>query len=168
MKKALIYVVALLAILTVIGAIIGVDKGRQEVKEGNGLAANKEEEEEVDSPTIEESDKGVVEAMLNDFYVLQGDLEGERDKRIDSNNMDSWGPYFKDFKDKINVKRDEIDSSEGLSIEDTFLLKSVYSGLLELAMSYGSEIAGDEIDTDLIEFHKNEIEVSLKELEEGS
>ncbi len=169
MKKWWVWLISAFAVIIVLAAASGINKAKSELseKENDPVSEEVSADDSESVPEVTETDSEEVEGMLSTFYELQEDLEKEYSDRIGTNNVDNWGPYFKDFNEKIDVKRDEIKESEGLSDSVRFDLGQVYSNLLMLGMSYGKAISGDD-EAEQIEFYKGEIEQGLNSLKEGN
>lgn len=167
MKKRYLIVgafVILLVIAAISGALTskdtesGENEGVENVNDGEDV-----NDTENNSPEQVESDPEVVEEYLAAFHGLQEDLQNEFDSRIDSNDVGGWGPYFSEFEEKVNEKRDAIKEDSNVSGSDKVDLGQIYSNLLMLGLSYGKEISGDD-ESEKIDAYQEEIENSLENL----
>ncbi|PFC88525.1 hypothetical protein CN272_11150 [Bacillus anthracis] len=150
-------------------------KRKQQEKEQEKLEKQKQKEQETELKKQEKEQKNkaksedsqsTTDVNVKDYVEkLDGyinELDSEYNSRKPSNNINSWGVFGSDFREKINTFTKEIDNTS-LSQQQKFFLKTSATELVMLMGAYGSDLNGQNQDDD-IKLFKSHIQEYTDEL----
>ncbi|MCC2473565.1 hypothetical protein LKL98_21325, partial [Bacillus pacificus] len=134
---------------------------KKQEKEQEKLEKQKQKEEEKERKKQEKEQKNkektedsqlTTNTDVKDYVAkLDGyikELDAEYTNRKPSNNIDSWGVFGSNFREKMNTFTKEIDNAS-LSQQQKFFLKTAATELTLLMGAYGNDLNGKNQENDI-------------------